>query len=87
MRTVILIAIGLLLLAIFCLIGHYRSGKLGVRYSARVFIGLWLIAALVNLGIGVLSAGYTIVEELPFFLAVFGVPAIVAFVIANRVKI
>lgn len=39
---------------------------------------LWLIFALVNMSIGVLSAGYTVLQELPFLALVFLPPALVA---------
>ena len=40
-----------------------------------VFIGLWFIAAAVNLYVGVTRAGYSFMEELPIFLLIFGAPA------------
>ena len=46
--------------------------------AALVFIGLWFIAAAVNMYIGVARAGYSFMEELPIFLLIFGAPAVVA---------
>lgn len=84
MRTIILIVAGLVLLAVFCFIARLFKGDHGVSRTATIFIGLWLVVAAINLAIGVVSAGYTVLEEMPFFLVVFGVPALVALVIRRR---
>jgi uncharacterized membrane protein YadS len=76
MRTLIIIVGGLVLLAVFGLIGHW-SGR-GLRGMLPYFIVLWLIAAGINMWIGVARAGYSVAEELPIFLLIFGVPAAVA---------
>ena len=49
-----------------------------MKIAALVFIGLWFIAAAVNMYIGVTRAGYSFMEELPIFLLIFGAPAVVA---------
>jgi len=41
-------------------------------------ISIWLIAAAINLWIGVARAGYCVAEEFPIFLLIFGLPAAVA---------
>jgi len=46
--------------------------------AALIFIPIWFGAALINLWIGVSRAGYSVAEELPIFLAVFAIPAVVA---------
>jgi hypothetical protein len=43
-----------------------------------VFIGLWLIGAGINMWLGVARAGYSVAEEIPYFLIVFLIPAAVA---------
>jgi hypothetical protein len=55
----------------------------GVALAAKVFIPLWLIGAGVNMALGV-KRGYSVREEIPFFLLVFAVPAVVALFIAWR---
>ena len=70
MHTVKVIAAGLVLLALCIVIGRAAG--------ARLFLPLWLIAAGVNMWFGVSRAGYSVVEEVPAFLMVFGVPAVVA---------
>jgi hypothetical protein len=77
MRTAIIIAIGLVLLAIF-LFGPRLLGRPDMTITgAKVFIAFWLVAALVNLAFGV-RAGYTVLEELPIFLLIFTLPAATA---------
>ena len=49
-----------------------------------IFIVLWLLGAGINLWVGVSRAGYTLAEEAPVFLLVFGVPAAVAALLAWR---
>jgi hypothetical protein len=49
-----------------------------------VFIPLWFIGAGINMWLGVTKAGYSVAEETPFFLLVFGVPAAVAVVLVWR---
>ena len=75
MHTVMVVGGGLAALLVFVLIGALMGKP--VRAGARVFILPWLVAALVNLYLGT-THGYSVVQELPFFLIVFGVPALAA---------
>ena len=80
MRTAIIIAGGLVLLAIFA-VGARLLGRAGVEsiaLGAKAFIPLWLICALINMWIGVSRAGYSVAEELPIFLLIFALPAAAA---------
>ena len=80
MHTVKVITGGFVLLALCLLIGRLVGGPApaaGVAGAAKVFIPLWLVAAAINLWIGVSKAGYTVAEEAPIFLVVFAVPAAV----------
>ncbi|MGH6611580.1 MAG: hypothetical protein ACRECQ_15145, partial [Burkholderiaceae bacterium] len=43
----------------------------------KVFIVLWMLAAGVNMWIGV-SHGYSVAEEFPIFLLIFAMPAAAA---------
>jgi hypothetical protein len=43
-----------------------------------IFIALWFIAAALNMWMGVSKAGYSFMEELPIFLAIFALPAAAA---------
>jgi len=49
-----------------------------MKMAALVFIGLWFIAAAVNMYVGVARAGYSFMEELPIFLLIFAVPSALA---------
>jgi apolipoprotein N-acyltransferase len=85
MRTIVIILIGLVLLAAWLLVA--RSVSKGrpetVRTALLAFIAVWFVAAAINLWIGVSQAGYSFLEELPIFLVIFGIPAVLA-VFAGR---
>lgn len=84
-HTVKVIAGGLLLLGLFVLLArlvHADSPTAGMVAAARWFVPIWLIAAAINMWIGVTRAGYTVAEEAPIFLVVFVVPAGVAVLVA-----
>jgi hypothetical protein len=76
MHTVIVIGIGLVLLGVCLAIGRFMDKSLAS--AALVFIPIWLVGAAINLWMGVARAGYSVGEELPFFLVVFAVPAVIA---------
>ncbi len=78
MRTLIIIGIGFALLALCVGVGSLAGGSAKIKLGALVFIGLWFIAAAVNMYVGVARAGYSFMEELPIFLLIFAVPAIAA---------
>jgi hypothetical protein len=84
MRTLIIIGMGFALLALCVGCGWLAGGAPKMKMAALVFIGLWFIAAAVNLYVGVARAGYSFMEELPIFLLIFGVPAVVAFILRWR---
>ena len=84
MHTIMVVTGGLVLLAVLCLVGRSRGGAAGMGRAARLFLPLWLVASVINLTVGVVSAGYSVAEELPILLVVFGVPAAVALVVARR---
>lgn len=48
------------------------------------FLILWALAAALNMYIGVSHAGYSIAEETPIFLIIFGIPAALALLWARR---
>lgn len=77
MRTLLIIVLGLILLALWIGVARALSGgdHLQVMKAVRTFIGLWFVVALANLAIGVLQAGFGLIDELPIFLLVFGIPA------------
>ena len=76
MHTIFVIGTGLVLLAVFVLAGRQLGGgTIAAATSAALwFIPFWFVAAALNLAVGV-RHGYTVLEELPIGLLVFGVPA------------
>jgi hypothetical protein len=78
-HTAIVLGGGFALLLTCLLLGHaFGGGMPGAIAGAKWFIPLWLLAAGVNLWLGVAQAGYSVAEELPIFLAIFAVPAALA---------
>jgi len=75
MHTIMVVLGGFLLLGICLLAGRLMKT---MPIAALIFIPIWFGAALINLWIGVSRAGYSVAEELPIFLAVFAIPAVVA---------
>jgi hypothetical protein len=80
MRTLGIITGGFVLLAI--VVGFAkRFGAAGASAMTRatiIFVVLWLAAASANMWVGVYRAGYSFREELPIFLLIFLLPAVVA---------
>jgi hypothetical protein len=79
MRTIMIIVGGFALLGLSVLAGRWigGTGTSSMVTAAKVFIPIWLVAALVNLWMGT-RAGYSVAEELPIFLLIFAAPAVVA---------
>ena len=73
MRTVIFIAVGVILAALLMRLTPASHRLL----TAGLFTVGWLAVSLWNLQTG-LSHGYTLAEELPIHLALFGIPAALA---------
>ncbi len=78
MRSAIIILAGLAILGVFAFVGWTLGGATAVIAATQIFIAVWFVAALANMWMGVVRAGYSIAEELPIFLAIFAVPAAVA---------
>ena len=84
---------GLFLLAGFLLLGsslvlarlfaeNYPSA---IAFATAAFLVLWLALTGFNMWVGVAKAGYSVAEELPVLLLLFGVPAVVAVVLRWKV--
>jgi hypothetical protein len=87
MHTLMVLAGGFLLLGLCLLTGKVAGGSpAAMAKAALVFLPLWLIGAGVNMWVGVSEAGYTVKDELPIFLVIFAVPAVVALVVWWKTK-
>lgn len=80
MRTVMIILGGFALLAAFLGVAQVlgNNGTVSTSWAIKIFIGVWLVAAAVNMWIGVAQAGYSFTEELPIFLVIFSLPTAAA---------
>lgn len=83
MHTVMMVAGGLVVLAVFVLVATLLGR--GAVAGARYFLLPWLVVSVVNLSAGVFHAGYSMASEIPFLLIVFGVPALAAWLVMRRV--
>ena len=81
MRTLIIIAIGLAVMALML----WLAKPAFRRRTAWVFIAAWLVFTAFNLRTG-LSHGYSLQEELPIHLILFAVPALAAWWFSRRPK-
>ncbi|MCW5620898.1 MAG: hypothetical protein KIS79_07330 [Burkholderiales bacterium] len=84
---------GLFLLAGFLLVGatavlarlfahNYPSAS---AVATAAFLLLWLALTGFNMWVGVAKAGYSVAQELPILLLLFGVPAAIAVVLKWKV--
>jgi hypothetical protein len=78
MRTIAIIAGGLVLLGVALLLGRWMGGTPTMVTVAKLFVPVWLAVALLNMWMGVSRAGYSVAEEFPIFLVIFALPAAVA---------
>ena len=80
MRTGLFLLAGFLLLGVCVIMGRLFSSNYPAASGTAiaVFIALWLAIAAFNMWVGVSKAGYAAAEELPIFLLIFGVPAVIA---------
>ena len=85
MRTALIILGGLLLWGVCLGIAKLVAGAERPAYTLATvaFVVAWLAIAAANMWVGVTQAGYTWREELPIFLVIFALPAVVA-LIARR---
>jgi hypothetical protein len=80
MRTGLFLLAGFLLLAASLVLARLfaPSYPASTTWATIGFIVAWLALTSFNLWVGVTKAGYGVVEELPIWLLLFGVPALVA---------
>jgi hypothetical protein len=81
MRTALIILGGFLVWGVFVAAAKAASNpSKSIGTATIVFVVGWFGVAAVNMYFGVARAGYAFREELPIFLVIFLVPAIVAVV-------
>jgi hypothetical protein len=81
MHTIVVIAIGFILLALCALTGRVLGNTSGIATAALIFLPVWLFGAGINMYMGVTRAGYSVADEAPIFFLVFAVPAAAAVVL------
>ena len=83
MRTALFLVAGLLFLAASLLLGRLFSANYpgATLVATLAYVALWFVVAGANMWIGVARAGYSVTDELPIFLLIFGLPAAVAIVL------
>ena len=77
-----IIAGGFVLWGICVGIAKYMAGASAAAMTTAtvIFVVVWFCAAALNMWMGVAKAGYTFREELPIFVVIFLLPALVAVV-------
>jgi hypothetical protein len=82
MRTTLFLLSGFLFLGASLIVGKLFSANYpgGTTVATVLFVALWLPIAAANMWVGVARAGYSVVQELPIFALIFGLPAAVAIV-------
>jgi hypothetical protein len=87
MRTALFLVAGLLFLVASFLLGRlFSSNYPGATAVATVaYVALWFVVAGANMWVGVAKAGYSVAEELPIFLLIFGLPTAVAIILKWKV--
>lgn len=78
MHTIVVITLGFIVLVGCTLAARLLGGASAVSTAALAFLPIWCCGAALNMYLGVKKAGYTIAQEAPMFLLVFGIPALAA---------
>jgi len=85
-RTLLFVIAGLLLLAALLLLAKLFSANYpdAMRLATIAYVAVWFVIAGTNMWVGVAKAGYSVTEELPIFLLIFGLPAAAAILLKWR---
>ena len=79
MRTALLIAAGCLIWAVWgCAAKLWSAAAASMNIALVIFLVGWCVVAATNMWFGVSKAGYAFREELPIFVLIFAVPAVLA---------
>jgi hypothetical protein len=87
MRTALFFISGACLLATCFILtklfaAHYPNAA---TMAMVAFVALWLVITAFNMWVGVSKAGYSVAEEFPIFLMLFGIPTVVAVILKWKV--
>ena len=87
MRTAIIIVAGFVLWGLCLGVAKLAAGlsPSGATYATLAFIVIWFVLAAVNMWLGISTAGFTFMQELPIFLLVFLLPSAVAALVKWKV--
>ena len=81
MHILMLVVIGVALLVVM----HYGPRFAGLNFDgARYFIGVWLVVSVLNGLYGHIRVGIPVLNEIGAFLAIFGIPAALAWYLMRR---
>jgi hypothetical protein len=83
MRTGLFLLAGFMLLAASLILAKLYAENFpsSTLVATTAFVVLWLGLTGFNMWVGVNKAGYSVAEELPIMLMLFGIPAVVAVVL------
>jgi hypothetical protein len=83
MRTALIILAGFVVWGACLGIAKISAGvsASSMNLATGIFVVVWFVVAGVNMWMGVTKAGYSVREELPIFLVIFLLPAIVAVIV------
>lgn len=88
MRTLVIIAVGLILLGmLFGVVRLLAAGN--AKACSRAFWAfavVWAVAAGANMWVGVAHAGYSFAEELPIFLLILLAPLVPGFFVQRHLR-
>jgi hypothetical protein len=86
MRTGLFLLAGVLLLAASFVLAKLFSANYpaATTVALAAYLVAWFAIAAFNMWVGVAKAGYSTAEELPIFLLIFGVPAVLGVLVKWR---
>lgn len=84
--TVHTLVLGFVLLAAVVIVGRLIWGRSGLANGLKLFFPIWFLYVAWHMYIGVSEHGYSVMEELPFFILNFSVPALIAYVILKKTR-
>jgi len=83
MRTGLFLLSGFLFLAASLIVGELFSANYpaGTTVATVLFVVVWFVITGANMWVGVARAGYSVTDELPILVLIFGLPAAAALLV------